>query len=374
MMKNIKLIIILLVLIGFNSYAQKPTIKTRQFKTFAQKGTKLFVKCNCWDDDQFKQVFLIELGGKGIWRIVNNALEADFVLDVNAWSRPQIAGFVNEAYILVYDNEDHLLYKSDLYIGQPTVVNGYDSRKALIKNLIHNGLLTEIPKSEWLYSEPLDLLGSSKIAEEKYKESMVLFWQGIDYFNQYNYKEAIKLFTKVLSLNPYNSFTYECRAIAFCNLSMYKDARKDILAAMKLDPYNKQNDSTYYSIMIGRNDKFMRTYGPGGTMDKISSGLQSINQSITLINQTNVGTTPPKNTTIVETPAKSNTNKGHLEKVTCTYCKGTGISPYPSQGTCFGIESDHWCDVCHKTVPCSHGPHLNCLNCKGTGYVEKFVH
>ncbi len=73
------------------------------------------------------------------------------------------------------------------------------------------------------------------------------------------------------------------------------------------------------------------------------------------------------------TTQESNKKNGHIEKVTCTYCKGTGVSSYPSQGTCYGVESYHFCKECNKTVACQHGPHLRCNPCQGKGYTEKFV-
>jgi hypothetical protein len=52
----------------------------------------------------------------------------------------------------------------------------------------------------------------------------------------------------------------------------------------------------------------------------------------------------------------------------CSFCNGTGISPIPGTGTCFGIESEHYCEICHKMVPCSHGAHGRCPSCNGKGY------
>lgn len=349
----------------FAQVTKEQTTQVQQLKSFAQKGTKLFVKCECWDDNQFKQVFLSELGGKGMWRIVNNANEADFVLHVNAWFRPQVAGTIYEAYALIYDSFDHLIYKSDLYLGQPTLINGYDPRIALVKNLINDGLLTEIPKSKWVYSEPLDLLGFSSIAEDKYKESEDLFWQGVDYFNQYNYKESILLLTKALSLNPQNAYTFEYRAIAFYNLSKFKDARKDIIIAMKLDPINTQNDTSYYNIMIGKNNKFMKTWGPGGTMDRINGALSAVNQNIATISSTREGTIsePSK----VKQSTKERTNIGTKQQI-CTFCNGTGSNPakeYPAE---FGLGHsyhDYPCDICGGYT---NHYHKQCPSCAGKGY------
>jgi len=372
-MKNVLLVVFLIAICVYDTFAQvakEQTLQVQQLKTFAQKGTKLFVKCDCWDDNLFEQAFLTELRGKGIWRIVNNEKEANFILYVNAWFRPQVEGTVYEAYVMVYDNSDNLLYKSDIYIGQPTALNGYDPRKASVKNLINDGFLKEIPESKWFYNEPLNLLGNSKIAEDKYNASEDLFWQGVDYFNQFNYKESISFFTKAQSLNPYNAYTYEYRAISFYNISKYKDARKDILIAMKLDPTNTQNDTTYYNIMVGKNNKFMKTWGSGGTMDRINGAFTAVNQSIATINNSKVSTiSEPSN---VKQSTKEKTQIGTKQQI-CTFCNGTGSNPskeYPAE---FGLGHsyhDYPCDICGGYT---NHYHKQCPSCAGKGYKKVFA-
>jgi len=354
----------------FNTFAQvnqDQTTQLQKLKSFTQKGTKLFVKCECWEDKQFNQDFLTELGGKGIWRIVNKADEADFILHVSAWFRPMVEMNWYDAYVLVYDNSDHLIYKSDLYTGLPTFSFApvEDFRKATVKKLINDGLLKEIPKSKWVYSEPLDLLGYSKIPEDKYKVSEDYFRQGLDYFNQYNYKEALKIFTLALSINPYNAYIYEFKAISFYNLSKYGDAKKDIIAAMKLDPINKQNDTTYYNIMVGKNNKFMKTWGPGGTMDRINGALNAVNQTISTVNSTRMTTTSAPSNIIQST---KNTTQTITKQQMCTFCNGTGYNPakeYPAE---FGLGhsyNDTPCNICGSYT--SHS-HKRCPSCAGKGY------
>ena len=371
MKKRTFLFALLILAVAFNIFAQvnqDQTTQIQKLKAFSQKGTRLFVKCECWEDKQFNQDFLTELGGKGIWRIVNKVNEADFILYVSAWSRPFCTTeIVYDSYVLIYDNSDKLLYKSDLYQGWATFSGSplEVSRKATIKKLIKEGLLKEVPETKWIYSEPLNLFGHSKIAEDKYKESEDLFWQGVDYFNQYNYKESIKLFTKALSLNPYNAFTYEYRAIAFSNLSKYKDAGKDIIAAMKLDPINKQNDTTYYNIMVGKDNKFMKTWGPGGTMDRVSGVINTVNQTIHTVNSTKMSTASAPSNIIQST---KNTTQTITKQQMCTFCNGTGYNPakeYPAE---FGLGhsyNDTPCNICGSYT--SHS-HKRCPSCAGKGY------
>lgn len=350
---------------AFAQVNQNQTTQVQLLKEISQKGTKLFVQSNCWDDNQFNQVLLTELGGRGIWKIVNNANDADLILRVNAWSRPQVYGIVYETYALIYDNAEHLLYKSDIYLGQPTAFNGYDPRKASIKNLINDGLIKEIPKSKWIYREPLDFLGCSKIATDKYKSSEDYFWEGLDYYNQYNYKEAIKLFTYALSLNPENAYTYKFMAIAFFNLSKYRDARANIIKAMKLDPTNRQNDTTYYNIMVGKNDKFMKVWGPGGTMDRVNGAINAVGQVVNSAANAKMTTTSVSSN--IEQNTKETTHTGTKQRI-CTFCNGTGSNPakeYPAE---FGLGhsyNDTPCNICGSYM--NHF-HKRCPSCAGKGY------
>lgn len=99
-------------------------------------------------------------------------------------------------------------------------------------------------------------------------------------------------------------------------------------------------------------------------LNAIAEGLNSLSNSL---NNSNNNSYSNLNNT------NNNTSSGHMEFVTCTYCKGTGNNPSPSQGTCFGQEHYHWCDVCKKEVPCSHGAHLKCPSCNGKGQIKKWV-
>lgn len=354
------------VFCAFAQTSEIQSIQLQKLKSFSQKGTKLYVRCDCWDDNQFRQEFLTELGAKGNWRIVNSVKEADFILFVNAWSRPQVAGIVYESYAIIYDSEDHLLYKTNLYIGQPTIVNGYDPRRASIKNLINDGFFNEIPKSKWIYTDIIDLMGSTKIDERKYNEAEVCFWEGLDYYNQYNFKDAIDLFTKSLNINPYCTFTLRYRSLSFYHLSKFKDARNDIIKIMKMDPMTRQNDTIYYNIMIGKNEKFMKTWGPGGTADKIIGSLNVVNQTFNSINSANINSSNSAFNN--ETSTQSNKNQVTKQQI-CTLCHGTGKSPskeYPAEFGLGHTYKDTPCEICGSYT--SHY-HKNCPSCNGKGYV-----
>ena len=345
---------------------QEKDARRQHLKSFSQKGTRVLIYINCLDYSNFKQSFLNELGSKNIWRIVNNPNDADFILKVQAWSCPQVAAFVCNSYLLVFDNKENLLWKSEICIGHPTGFNGYNEIKDCIKKMINDELLKKLPKSDAINSN--DILGINKVSEEKYELAENSYWQAIDYFTQYNYKKSIEMFSKAILLNPYHALAYKCRALAYYNLNKYKDAMNDIVKAMKLDPLCQQNDTIYHGIMIGKNDKFMRIWGPGGTMDMINNSLMAFSSSLNSTTATNnLGATPPSAT--VTTSSSSNTVG--LRKVSCSFCNGTGMNPSKERPAFYSYSSEDYssgmCNICGSNTNHYHKP---CPSCLGKGYRE----
>lgn len=85
----------------------------------------------------------------------------------------------------------------------------------------------------------------------------------------------------------------------------------------------------------------------------------------------------PANNEVVYPVVQPDANSGNvtlkLKQVTCTVCKGTGISMSTTTVPTFGLGGQHWCDVCKMMVSDSHGAHKNCPLCQGRGYIEKYV-
>ena len=77
-------------------------------------------------------------------------------------------------------------------------------------------------------------------------------------------------------------------------------------------------------------------------------------------------------TSTTTTTQESNKKNGHIEKVKCSSCGGTGINSSPSYGASYGLSksSDKRCEVCGKY---ENHRHDNCIPCQGKGYIEKYV-
>jgi hypothetical protein len=54
----------------------------------------------------------------------------------------------------------------------------------------------------------------------------------------------------------------------------------------------------------------------------------------------------------------------------CQCCNGKRVSSTASIVAAFGDTETHWCNVCASEVSASHGPHLPCKCCNGTGYLK----
>ena len=72
-------------------------------------------------------------------------------------------------------------------------------------------------------------------------------------------------------------------------------------------------------------------------------------------------------------PQSNSQIRGYIERVICTFCKGTGLNPACDFAPDYtGGKGDlYYCDICktHKR-PHTHG---RCPSCMGKGYTEKYV-
>lgn len=343
------LIIILTIFSSF-SYAQK-------------KGDKVFASCVCWDDDQYESVFSQELANADIWTIVRKPSDADFIINIFAWWRPQVAGYVYESYAIIFDKKEDFIWKSDIYLGHQTVFNGYDSRKASIKKLIQDGLDKEFVKLKNFHKKQINILGEGIIPEKEYIKADDYLIQGLEYFNKYNYKKAIQSFSYGIKINPHNALLYKYRALSLFHTSKYKDARNDIIVAMKIDPLSVQNDTIYYGIMIEKNNKFMRT------MNSINVITSSINNLALALISVGVSYDSSSSGTSESSMNNAKINSSSKSKRICTFCHGTGQNPAKERPAFYNYNDEDYsgslCEICGSRT---NHYHKSCPSCLGKGY------
>ena len=348
--------------------------RLKHLKSFAQKGTRVYVQASCIDDERFKQVLLNEMGAKDIWRFVNTPQESDFILRAQAICRPHVQFTVYDMYFMVFDKDEHLLWKSDLYLGHKIwTTNNSALLQLSTRKYVTQSLIEDIRRLKSVHEETLDILGWHQVSETKFEAAEEWYWQGIDCFGQYNYKKAIDMFSKAISLNPYHAFAYKYRALAYYNISKFGDARNDIIKSMKLDPLCQQNDTIYHAVVVEKNDKFMRVWGPGGTMDRINNSLMAYSAALNSAaaqNSNGLGTAQAPNANTTSSSSSSGSTVG-LRKVSCSFCNGTGMNPSQERPAFYNHSTEDYsssmCNICGSSSNHYHKP---CPSCAGKGYRE----
>jgi tetratricopeptide (TPR) repeat protein len=352
--------------------------QAQPLKAFNQKGTKVFVQCDCWQENRFREVFLTEMDYKGIWRITSSASEADFILKIQAIPRPlphpSMNLIVYDMYALLFDKDECLLWRSDLHFGHklpPPITIWDDLMKAGSKEFIKTALLDELPESRNMCGETLDILGKNKVPDKEYDESEGWYWQGMDYFVEYNHKKAVKMFSEALKLNPHNAFAYKFRALAYARLSKYNNARDDILVTMKLDPLCTQNDTIYANIVGEEFNKFMKRYNKAvkglQTMYMIAGIAGAVTQSMTAIASiNNPGAVNPS------AGVTSTTGSTGLKREVCSSCNGTGKNLSRERPAFYNYsEEDYSSTTCSICGSSTNHYHRDCFSCQGKGYRMK---
>ncbi len=217
----------------------------------------------------------------------------------------------------------------------------------------------------------------TRVIELDPKNVDAYYYRGFAYGNLLELNAAVYNYNKVIEISPDMVQAYLMRAAAEEDLTQNTNAVKDYQKVLSLNPnfiYAKERLNIVQeriSQNIAQQQQQLEQERIN-RLNTLSASLNVLSNTLNTVNNT-TKTTSVTNTSTSNTSTQNSGTNAHLQKVTCTYCKGTGVSSYPSQGTCFGIESYHFCDYCKKTVPCSHGPHLNCIPCQGKGYTEKYV-
>lgn len=329
-----------------------------------RKGNNVYVMVNNWSDATYTSSFISCLGKEGLWRIKKSPSEADFILQINSWYRPQALGVVCDVYAIILDKNGSFLWRSDIYVGHPTGFNGYDYKMASINKIIKEGLIKDLKleckKGNYF---ALDYTGETKIPLSDFQQSEEYFFDGISYLEEYDTTTALLLFDKSIKLNPYNSITYRYKAIALYNQKKFKPAKEAIYKAMEYDPLSTLNDSIYLSIMVGKNDKFMRQMN---LVNTISNAVLQFSTPFTK-SQTNIDSISQSTKTSSTTIKSDN----RFKKVICSNCHGSGINPSPTHSVSFAGNGEEYCETCRKFVSSGHGYHGDCPSCMGKGYIIK---
>lgn len=340
--------------LGFNFFAQKT------LNEYLKKGSNLFVIANCNDSINYGEQIKFEIVKETEYNIVNNRQDADLILKVHSWCRPQVAGIIRDFYVIIELPDGTFLWRSPIEHGVPTAFNGYDYTKSSVDKLVNKILNNIVKKNKDIKPKNIDLLGKDYIDESTYIESQNNFFLAIHYSDNYEIDKALKELKESIKKNPYNAYAYRLQAILYYKNNKFDNAIKSIEKAMQLDPYNGSNDSIYLAAKLEKNNRFMNRI----------QNVMIISHSLNTINLVFNNSTKHVEKSESDTPSErviENKGKGEI----CSFCQGTGVSPTPTSSVSFADSGDEWCEVCKKWVNSGHGYHDKCPSCNGKGYIIK---
>jgi|GEM_PF-3415005 len=222
----------------------------------------------------------------------------------------------------------------------------------------------------------------SRVIQLDPKNDIAYFERGNSQIEMKNYYAAIYDLTKTLALVPDLEQAYLLRADAEDELALNSDAIKDYQHLLKINPdltfakdriSNLQNriqlevTEQLRQQQIAEQERQQRWQQLNDALNTINSSISSIQANNTSYNNNSSGSQASSSPS---TPATK--NRGHIERITCSYCKGSKYDPAPTYGPSFGLErsSNETCNICFK--PKDHY-HKKCPSCNGRGYNNKFV-
>ncbi|MEI6143375.1 MAG: tetratricopeptide repeat protein, partial [Mariniphaga sp.] len=213
-------------------------------------------------------------------------------------------------------------------------------------NLISDKKITNDSKSQHVNIKP-------SLTREN--NALEFYNHATEKLNSGDNKGAIDGFSKAIFLDREYAEAYNDRGVAYQRIRRYSKAIRDYKAALKIKP----------DFDIARDNKAsaksLRSERTSLIFSAVSLGLNAASTTINTIN--NNSSVQPTYSTV---PNKTNFSNSTKRK--CVRCGGTGINPYAESVATFGNTDEHWCDYCKKSVSASHGAHLRCPICKGTGY------
>lgn len=341
-----------------NSFAKKT------LKDIMCENSCVYIITRCDDLSDYDEMIKIGIAEKTSWNIVENLQDADWVLKVNSWSRPQVAGIVRDFYAIIELPNGSFIWRSDMKCGTPNAFNGYDCTKASIKMLINEVLKKDVAKVQNIISPEINLTGTNKVSSNLYQESQDYFFSAIDYYDSYKLNEALKAVKISIKKNPYNAYAHRLLAIIYYKKEKYNDVLDAVQEAMRIDPYNIYNDSLYLAAKLKKNERFMKR------LEIANAAISSLN-AISSVFANSINAKYSIQTKISTMKKNNDLSDCNVKREICSFCNGTGVSPTTTSTASFAESGEVWCDVCRKWVHSGHGYHDDCPSCGGRGWREK---
>lgn len=351
------------MVIGIQCNAQKIDLKK-----LTQKNQKVYLGVENMDSvDYFYDIASKHMKNLGRWKISQTISDADFVIILKGFNI-KISGYPHfECYAKVFDNKMNFIYRGNFIYKSGSIWDTYETfMDKTIKKVIYT-LPTElsrgnISKTSIYYTSRKKSRMLGNFYEITFNKNYKL---AMDKIRDGQNKDAIKYLSKCIIADPSRMDLYKQRAILYIELEDGKKVMTNLKHYAKSNPLDSDIDICW---QMGRYIKSERDVRVINRSLAIVSALNSFNMVLSQYNNT----TPPVNAFNTAKPSSSIQldNNERIKKETCSFCKGTGISPVAKSVASY-TDGQHWCEYCKKTVSDSHGYHDQCPSCKGKGYIMK---
>lgn len=355
-MKNLLLIFLIALLFPKQSLSQD----IHKLNQLSKKGASIYVISEISDsiaDFPFTKEFSKYFNQNGYWSTTNSINKADLILCLRgypiAWSNPNLY-----CYAMVFDKEFNFLYRTNwycAYAGWKIITEQYN--KPFCKKIIE-----DIKKAKILKTK-----GNRKNININDFENYYL--KGVDYMENYRYKEAIKLFNKCIEIDSEQWQLY--KIIGYCNMELeeYK------CAVENFDQYLEHNPMDYaldplYAMAIGL--KIQKRMTKNLRLAQILSiGGIAINEALGMYaTVTNTSLPNLQPTTVQPSSYKSEQQySSNLLKKECSFCHGTGYNLSKERPPFYSYNDDPKTGSCSTCGDKSIHYHKSCASCMGKGYV-----
>lgn len=330
---------------------------------YTKKGSKVFLEYFYPEGYEVCAEYGKEIINKhGIWKIVDNKDDADFILSVVTFNKvypnPMYGDQIFfEAYSIICDKDYNLLWRGKNVFYGGTVFDSINYRIKRTQSSLIKSLINDLPKAEFcntsIYSKN-DVANRYIMPAEIAYDYQFFVSDNKSISDKKTLKQIVKNLKKISKKYAENKYVLELQARINLLLRDDNAARKHIKLLCIIDPINPNADSYYidsFRIKYENQTKNMNTW------NAINAGLNILNSSINAYN--NATNTRSSSSTRSTTPtnaqsgkARSNSTSTYTSPTTPTY---TDISPCDNRD-CKNGWDEHYKEKCNR--------------CNGTGKIK----
>lgn len=346
-----------------SAFSQSNHLRNKDFlKQISQKEKSVFLYVENLDSvPGFYETAVKHFKNLGFWKLSSNIQQSDMVIVITGFKIKMWGDSRFECYPKVFDNKMNLLYRGEYTWKRNTNFDPFEACfNKTIKSVI-NDLPNNLKKAKMFVPCHNE---DAYINDSKYIENYNMALEAIESGQN---KKAVEYLSMCIKKHPNIPELFQMRGILFLNQDIPKKAMSDFAQVLKYDPLNVDIDRLWQEARLQRSERDEKTINRCLAISSFSSAITT-----SLNNNSNKISTNEYLKSSVNPDNKRNIT-GKMQKKECSSCHGSGINQ-TATSVAYLVEGYHYCDVCKKTVPDSHGYHGKCPSCNGKGYNLKFVY